>query len=164
MSILSNFTVVDLIKTRSVSIATITGKVLKFNIQTAAEMHYTPYVQVLVNPKDKQFAIRVCKEDAPDAIPFSKPEHEQKYAIKISAAAVVDLIRKMGEWPDEENWNVPGIYFADEQALVYDLGAAFKPLPRGGWTAKRQKEAAAAAALHGEHLTESNALGEETDG
>ena len=37
MSILSNFTVVDLIKTRSASVATITGKVLKLNIQTAAE-------------------------------------------------------------------------------------------------------------------------------
>ena len=82
MSILSNFTVVDLIKTRSASVATITGKVLKLNIQTAAELHYAPYVQVLVNPKDKQFAIRACKEDAPNAIAFSKPEHEQKYAIK----------------------------------------------------------------------------------
>ena len=39
MSILSNFTVVDLIKTRSASVATITGKVLKLNIQTAAELH-----------------------------------------------------------------------------------------------------------------------------
>ena len=68
MSILSNFTVVDLIKTRSASVATITGKVLKLNIQTAAELHYAPYIQVLINPKDKQFAIRACKEDAPNAI------------------------------------------------------------------------------------------------
>ena len=103
MSILSNFTVVDLIKTRSASVATITGNALKFNVQTAAELHYAPYVQVLVNPKDKQFAIRVCKEDAPNAITFSKPEDRQKYAIKISAAAVVDLIRKMANWSDDEN-------------------------------------------------------------
>ena len=40
MSILSNFTVVDLIKTRSASVATITGNALKFNVQTAAELHY----------------------------------------------------------------------------------------------------------------------------
>lgn len=65
MSILSNFTVVDLIKTRSASVATITGKVLKLNIQTAAELHYAPYIQVLINPKDKQFAIRACKETPP---------------------------------------------------------------------------------------------------
>lgn len=58
MSILEKFTVIDLIKTRSASVATITGNVLKFNNQTAAELHFAPYIQVLINPKDKQFAIR----------------------------------------------------------------------------------------------------------
>ena len=124
MSVLDKFTVIDLIKTRSASVATIAGSILKFNNQTATELHYAPYIQVLINPKDKQFAIRACKEDAPNAIPFSKPEGEQKYQIKISAAAVVDMIRKMANWSAEDNWNVPGIYFADELALVYDVGTA----------------------------------------
>ena len=73
MSILEKFTVIDLIKTRSASVATITGNVLKFNNQTASELHYAPYIQVLINPKDKQFAIRACKEDAPNAVPFIPP-------------------------------------------------------------------------------------------
>lgn len=146
MSILEKFTVIDLIKTRSASIATITGNTLKFNNQTASELHYAPYVQVLINPKDKQFAIRVCKEDALNAIAFSKPEGEQKYPVKISTAAVVDMIRKMAGWSAEDNWNVPGIYFAEEEALVYDVSAAYKPVSRGGWTAKHQKEVAAVAA------------------
>ena len=131
MSVLDKFTVIDLIKTRSDSVATIAGSILKFNNQTATELHYAPYIQVLINPKDKQFAIRACKEDAPNAIPFSKPEGEQKYQIKISAAAVVDMIRKMANWSAEDNWNVPGIFFADELALVYDVGtfpAAFQTL------------------------------------
>ena len=131
MSVLDKFTVIDLIKTRSASVATIAGSILKFNNQTATELHYAPYIQVLINPKDKQFAIRACKEDAPNAIPFSKPEGEQKYQIKISAAAVVDMIRKMANWSAEDNWNVPGIFFADELALVYDVGtfpAAFQTL------------------------------------
>ena len=118
MSILEKFTVIDLIKTRSASVATIAGTVLKFNNQTAAELHYTSHIQVLINPKDKQFAIRSCKEDAPNAVVFSKPEGEQKYQIKISAAAVVDMIRKMANWSAEDNWNVPGIYFADELTEV----------------------------------------------
>ena len=119
MSILEKFTVIDLIKTRSASVATITGNVLKFNNQTAAELHFAPYIQVLINPKDKQFAIRGCKEDAPNAVPFSKPEGEQKYQIKISAAAVVDMIRKMANWSAEDNWNIPGVYFAEDDALVW---------------------------------------------
>ena len=52
MSILEKFTVIDLIKTRSASVATITGNVLKFNNQTAGELHYAPYIQVLINPKE----------------------------------------------------------------------------------------------------------------
>ena len=146
MSILEKFTVIDLIKTRSASVVTITGNALRFNHQTASELRYAPYIQVLINIKDKQFAIRACKEDAINAIPFSKPEGEQKYPVKISTAAVVDMIRKMAGWSAEDNWNIPGIYFADDDALVYDASAAYKPVPRGGWTAKNQKEVAAAAA------------------
>lgn len=48
----------------------------------------------------------------------------------------------MGNWPAEENWNVPGIYFADEEAIVYGVTTAYKPTPKGGWAAKKQKEAA----------------------
>ena len=144
MSILEKFTVVDLIKTRSASVVTITGNVLKFNIQTAGELHFAPYIQVLINPKEKQFAIRSCKEDAQNAVAFSKAEGEQKYAIKISVSAVVDMIRKMANWSAGDSWNVPGVYFAEDNALVYDVSAAYKPTPRGGWTTKRQKEAAAA--------------------
>ena len=46
-----------------------------------------------------------------------------------------------------DNWNVPGIYFAEDDALVYNVSAAYRPSPKGGWTVKRPKEAAAAAAL-----------------
>ena len=148
MSILKNFTVVDLVKTHSASVVTITGNALKFNIQTAAELHYPAYIQVLVNPKEKQFAIRVCKEGEPNCIAFSKPANEQKYPVKINSAVIAEIIRKMGEWPVEEKRNVPGIYFADEEAIVYDVSAAYKPASKGGWTAKKQKEAALAAMDH----------------
>lgn len=43
----------------------------------------------------------------------------------------MDMIRKMANWSAEDNWNVPGIFFADELALVYDVGtfpAAFQTL------------------------------------
>lgn len=145
MSFLEKFTVVDLIKTRSASIVTINGNILKFNKQTAGELHYSPYVQVLVNPKEKQFAIRSCKENAPHAVPFSKPEGEQRYQIKINAAAVLELIRKMTGWSEEETWSIPGVYFAAEDALLYDAKAAFEPSGTGGLAAKRQREAAALA-------------------
>lgn len=138
---LKNFTVIDLIQTRSASVATVSGNALKFNNQTAGELDYAPYVQVLVNVKEKQFAIRACKETEPNAVPFSKPKGEQRYALKITAAAVVDMIRKMANWDSEENWNIPGVYFADEKAIVYDISTASKPRAvRGGWSARKGKE------------------------
>ena len=161
MSILEKFTVIDLIKTRSASVATITGNALKFNIQTASELHFVSHIQILINPKDKQFAIRGCKEDAPNAVPFSKPEGEQKYQIKITSAVVVDLIRKMADWAVEDNWNVPGVFFVDDEAIVYDVSAAYKPNPRGCWTAKRLKEEEAVAALEGEPAADGVEEGDE---
>lgn len=145
MAILDKFTVVDLVRTRSASVVNITGNILKFNRPTAEELYYAPYIQVLINPKGKQFAIRICKEDAPNALPFSKPESEQKTPIKISTSAVVDMIRKMAEWSAEDSWNIPGIYLADENAILYDVSTAVKPTPKGGGrAARREKESAAA--------------------
>lgn len=127
MSVFDKFTVIDLIKTRSASVVTVSGTYIKFNVQTAEELHYPPFVQLLVNPKEKQFGIRVCREDAANAVAFSKPEGEQKQPIKIGAAAVVEMIRKMASWSAEENWNVPGVYFAADEGIIYDLNAAVRP-------------------------------------
>lgn len=140
MSVFDKFTVIDLIKTRSASVVTISGTYIKFNTQTAEELHYPPFVQLLVNPKEKQFGIRVCNEDAPNAVAFSKPEGEQKYVIKIGAAAVVDMIRKMANWSREEIWTVPGVYFAADEGIIYDLNAAVKPRAYMGRRGKAQKE------------------------
>ena len=106
---LEKFTVIDLIRTRSDSVATITGSAVKFNIQTAAELNYPAYVQFLIEQKNKQFAVRVCKEDAPNAVKFSRPKGEQKYAVKVTFPVAVDMIRKLMNWSKEENWKVVSI-------------------------------------------------------
>ena len=143
---LEKFTVIDILKSRSDSVATISGNHLKFNIQTCYDLEYPPFIQVMMNAKDKQFAIRSCKENDPNAMAFSKPKDQQKYAIKILFPAATVMIRKAAGWDAEETWNVPGVYLAEEKALVYDLGAAFKPVAKGGWKAKKESEARAAEA------------------
>ena len=143
MSVLSKFTVIDLIKTRSDSLVNITGSAIKFNVATVVELNYPSYIQILINTKEKQFAIRGCKKDDPNAIHFAKPD--QKYAIKFNQPVVVNMIRQMAGWSAEESWSIPGVYFSDDKAIVYDVSAAQKPVAKGGgWAAKRQKEAEAA--------------------
>ena len=38
------FSVIDLIKTRSASVCTFTGNVVKFNVQTAQELRFPEYI------------------------------------------------------------------------------------------------------------------------
>lgn len=145
---LEKFTVIDLINTRSDSIATVGDTFVKFNRVTAEELGYPPFIQFLINPKEKQFAIRPCKEDDHNAVVFSKPKEQQKYQIAVNNAAVTRMIRKIAGWSAADgNWNIPGVYLTDEKALVYDLKTAKKPQSKGGgWAVKRQKEAKVAEA------------------
>ena len=85
---LEKFTVVDLLNTRSASVATVTNTAIKFNRQTAEELGYPPFVQFLINSKEKQFAIRACKEGDHNAAAFSKPKGAQKNPIMINNAVI----------------------------------------------------------------------------
>lgn len=138
---LEKFTVIDLVQTRSASVATVTGNAIKFNHQTAVELGFPSHIQFLLLEKEKQFAIRGCKEDAPNAVPFSKPADKQKGQIRITIPAVTTLIRRMGSWDPEQSWNIPGVYFAKDNGLVYDLQTAFEPVHR----ASRGKQKASPA-------------------
>lgn len=139
---LKNFTVVELLRTRSDSVVTIKKNTLRFNMPTAVELHYAPYIQVLVNAKDKQLAIKECKETDTHALKFSKPQGEQKYQLAVNHPAAADMIRKLMSWDEDMTRNVPGVYLADDRAIVYDLKSAYEPAQRGGWASRRAKEAA----------------------
>lgn len=124
---LEKFSVIDLVQTRSASVATVSGNYIKFNNQTAVELGYPTHVQFLYLEKEKQFGIRTCKEDAPNAVPFSKSAGQQKGQIRITLPAVTALIRRMAGWDPEQSWNIPGIYFAEDNGLVYDVRTAYEP-------------------------------------
>jgi hypothetical protein len=150
---LEKFTIIYLIKTRSASVCTFTGNYIKFNVQTCAELRYPEYIQFLFDPKGKQLAIRPCKEDAPNAVKFSKPESKQKFFIRMTQPAITDLVCKTMGW-EKPNWNVPGIYFADEQAIIYALDSAYAPKARGGVASKREEAATEDALTKGESEAE----------
>ena len=139
MSVLEKFKLVELITTRTDSVATfVSGNQIKFNSATHVDLGYPAYVQLFVDEKGKQFAIKACKETDPNAIKFSKPAGEQRYPIKISCAPAANAVRKIMEWSQDEGMNVP----ADEGVIIYALEQAYPPVPKGGWGAKRGAEAA----------------------
>lgn len=142
MSVLEKFKLVELITTRTDSVVTFfTGNQIKFNAATHIDLGYPPYVQLYVDERNKQFAIKSCKETDKNAIKFSKPAGEQRYPIKITCAPAACAVRKVMEWKNEESWNVPGVIFSEEGVIIFSLEQAYAPVPKGGWTAKREKEA-----------------------
>ena len=147
MSVLERFKLVELITTRTESIATFMGgNQIKFNSATFVDLGYPAYIQIFVEEKGKQFAIKACKETDPNAIKFSKGASEQKYPIKITCGPAANVVRKVMGWANEESWNVPGAIFADEGVIIYSLEQAFAPAPKGGWATRRRNEAMSAAA------------------
>ena len=115
MSVLEKFKLVELITTRTDAVATfITGNQIKFNSATHVDLGYPAYIQMFVDEKGKQFAIKACKENDPNAMKFSKPAGEQRYPIKLTCAPAANAVRKVMEWTQEQSMNVPGAIFADE--------------------------------------------------
>ena len=77
MSVLEKFKLVELITTRTESVITfVGGNLIKFNSATFVDLGYPAYVQFYVDEKNKQVAIKVCKETDPQAVKFSKPAAE----------------------------------------------------------------------------------------
>jgi len=148
MSVLEKFKLVELITTRTEAVATfVTGNQIKFNSATHVDLGYPAYIQLFVDEKGKQFAIKACKENDPNAMKFSKPAGEQRYPIKITCAPAANAVRKVMEWTPDQSMNVPGAIFADEGVIIFALEQAYTPVSRGGgWNVKRQRDAEAAAA------------------
>ena len=66
MSVLEKFKLVELITSRTDSVATfMNGNQIKFNAATFVDLGYPEYIQLFVEEKGKQFAIKACKADAP---------------------------------------------------------------------------------------------------
>ena len=147
MSVLEKFKLVELITTRTDAVVTfLSGNTIKFNAATHIDLGYPEAVQLFVDEKGKQFAIKACKETDPEAIKFSRPAGEQKYPIKITCGPAASVVRKIMEWEPNQSMNAPGAIFRDEGVIIFALEQSYVPVPKGGgWTAKRQAEAAAAA-------------------
>lgn len=106
------------------------GNQIKFNAATFVDLGYPEYIQLFVEEKGKQFAIKACKADAPQAIKFSKPAGEQRYPIKISCAPAANAVRRVMQWAPEESWNVPGAIFGEEKLLSTRWSRRMPQCPR----------------------------------
>jgi len=134
--VLKNYTLIDILNTRTDSVVNIKGNTLKFNVHTAEDLDFPQFVQFLINTKDKQFAIKPCGMKDEMAIPFCNGR-ERKQVI-VNQATVAGLIRRMGGWSMDDCWDMPGVYDSDDKALAYSVKAAKPPVPGKGGRRKKQ--------------------------
>ena len=80
MSVLEKFKLVELITTRTDAVVTfVSGNIIRFNAATHVDLGYPEAIQLFVDEKGKQFAIKACKESDPEAIKFSRPAGEVRH-------------------------------------------------------------------------------------
>ncbi|HFU4497071.1 TPA: recombinase family protein [Streptococcus suis] len=143
VEILEGFEEVQLEESKGDSVLTLTSTNIKFNKATAQELGFPAYVRMLINATTRQAAIQPCKENAKNAVPFSKDEKSQNYAVVIKIPALMTAIRKLAD-TEEENvaLSFKGTLFPNDKIIIYDISKG-EPVRRRG---RKKKEDQAQAA------------------
>ncbi|MBE6703004.1 MAG: hypothetical protein E7585_06310 [Ruminococcaceae bacterium] len=124
---LKGFKVIKVLGNASESTVSITPKYFKFNADTATELGNPQFIKFWMNADTKSFAITPCAADDEDAAKFfSKPSTSGKRAvINVAFKPAHSAIVRLMAWQDSEfTHKVPGIFVAEENAIVYDLTRA----------------------------------------
>jgi site-specific DNA recombinase len=119
--ILEGFEVVELEQSKGDSVLTLTSTNLKFNKATAVELGYPAYVRMLVNAVTKQVAIQPCKENAKNAVAFSKDKTQQTYAVVLKIPALLTAVRKLSEADECSSIAFSGTLYPNDKVIIYDL-------------------------------------------
>ena len=126
MSVLDGFEVMGLTPGKGKSILTVTRANIKFNKATAAELNYPPFVKLLINVKTNQVAVQPCTEKDPNAVKFSEEEAKQTYAIVVKLPALLVEFRRLLDFQEEVYYTITGMYYPEENVIIYDLNEAEK--------------------------------------
>lgn len=119
------------------SIVTIGRNGLSFNVNTADVLHRAAFVRVLLNEETGQLAVQAALTLGPQSTPFFRLEVFKSNRIKINSRSMARQIRAVAGWGEDDTWNIPGVYSAKDDAIIYDLQRAVRPSGRGGWAAGR---------------------------
>lgn len=140
LEVLNGFEEVELDESKCDSVLTLTSTNLKFNKATAQELGFPSHVRMLINAETKQAAIIPCKENAKNAVEFSKDESKQKYAVVLKIPALMTAIRKLADMDDEvTSMAFNGTLFPNEHIIIYNISEGH-PVAKRKRRAKNEEE------------------------
>lgn len=126
MSILDNFDVVGVPRTFSIAEVRILKNRISFNLATASELGYPPFVRLFVSRDKTQIALQPCTKEMPNAMKFFtedivKGRKTKRYMIPVGNRALTALV-KSGIGVDMNTpLKAPGVRFAEEDVVIFDL-------------------------------------------
>ena len=128
MSVLDNFEIVSVPRTFSIAEVKVLKNKLSFNVITAAELQYPPFVRLYISEDRTQLAIQPCTMDTPNAVKFFASDNSSKKrrAIAIGNQALARLIKESMDLDLNYTWIIPGVRFQDENVIIFDIKQAHK--------------------------------------
>ncbi len=128
MSILDQFDVVEVPRTYSVAEIRILKNRISFNMSTASELGYPPYVRIFISHDKTQIAVQPCDKVTPNAMHFFSIDPEQKRkrrAIGVGNRALSTLIKAGMGFDLGKVICAPGIRFDEENLIIFDLRQSY---------------------------------------
>lgn len=129
MSILDNFDVVGVPRTFSIAEVRILKNRLSFNLATASEIGYPPFVRLFISRDKTQIALQPCAKETPNAMKFftadaTRNGKPKKRMIPIGNRALTALVKAGIGVGMGVPLRAPGVRFADEGVIIFDLKQA----------------------------------------
>lgn len=85
-------------------------------------LNYPSYVQYLLDPQHKVFALRACKGTEAKAKAFSKPRGEQSNTISTNVKALQGaLTRLIPDYSDAKRYVIEGQFVSNDKAVYFVL-------------------------------------------
>lgn len=121
-AILKGFVEVELEESKGDSVMTLTSANLKFNKATAQELGFPAYVKMYIDAPNRKAAIEPCTQSAKNAVPFSKDEKKQNYAVVVKVPALLTAARKLADVDENsESISFNGTLYPRDKVIIFDL-------------------------------------------
>lgn len=102
---------------------TFTNKGITFSTECVRKFNNNQFVEMLINPTKKLFAIRPSKKECRTAVKWGKITKNMIYAKTLSAAAYIKTIYTIFDWKPLYKYRISGIKHQkdDESLIIFDM-------------------------------------------
>lgn len=101
-----------------------------FSSQVLDNLGSPDFVKPLLDMKNKAFAVQACKNETECTMKFSNPKSKSNGSYTSTCTAIRKTLRRLMEnWKDNARYKIPGVFFQEYKAVVFDLTKAIELSP-----------------------------------